>query len=187
MVSDIVQYFYCPRKVYYLKVLGVPFKTRRKMEVGKEEDALEEDRVGDRKTIYGIERSLVKEIIHNIYLEDPGLGLAGQVDTLLHLNGGEYVPVDSKYTEEAVVHRQYRKQLAAYSLLVDRAFGCRVGHGIVYFIKQKAAVCIEIPEFEKKALIKDIESIRKILVGESIPRKSAESKCGYCEVAKFCV
>jgi CRISPR-associated exonuclease Cas4 len=187
MVSDIVQYFYCPRKVYYLKTLGVPFKVKKKMELGKNEDDMEEERLGERKTIYGIQRSLVNEIIHNIYLEDESLGLAGQVDTLLHLKGNEYIPVDSKYTEEAFVQRQYRKQLLAYSILIDKTFRCKVRRGIIYFIKQKAAECLEITELEKKALIKDVESIRRIIAGESIPRKSAESKCEYCEVRKFCV
>lgn len=130
-VSDVVQYFYCPRKIYYLKVLGVPFKVKRKMEVGREEDEKEESRLGERKTVYGIDRGEVEQVLHNLYLEDSRVGLAGQVDTVLRLRSGEHIPVDSKYTEEVAVHRHYRKQLVAYSVLLESAFGTAVSRGIL--------------------------------------------------------
>ncbi len=186
-VSDVVQYFYCPRKIYYLKVLGVPFKVKRKMEVGREEDEKEESRLGERKTVYGIDRGEVEQVLHNLYLEDSRVGLAGQVDTVLRLRSGEHIPVDSKYTEEVAVHRHYRKQLVAYSVLLESAFGTAVSRGILYFTKQREPVAVGISAEDKKALIKDLEAIRRVLEGESIPRKVSESKCGYCEVARYCV
>ncbi|MGF3499557.1 MAG: CRISPR-associated protein Cas4 [Candidatus Methanosuratincola sp.] len=186
-VSDVVQYFYCPRKVYYLKVLGVPFKVRRKMEVGREEDERAEDRLYGRKTVYGLDRAEVDEVLHNLYIEDSDLGLAGQVDTVLRLRGGEQIPVDSKYTEEVAVHRHYRKQLVAYSVLLERRFGTVVSRGILYFTKQREPVEVGISAEDKAALLKDLEAIRRVLEGESIPRKVSERKCGYCEVARYCV
>ncbi|MBC7127708.1 MAG: CRISPR-associated protein Cas4 [Candidatus Methanosuratus sp.] len=187
MVADIAQYFYCPRKIYYLKVLGVPFRVRRKMELGNEEDEKEEVRLEERIAIYGFDRSSVKEIIHDLYLEDAKLGLAGQVDVVIRLDTGEYIPVDSKYTDQVEVQRNYRKQLVAYALLIEGAFHTKVRRGIIYFTKQKKPVVVPLLEEDKSSLQKDLESIRRILTRESIPRKVSESKCGYCEVARFCV
>ncbi|MEN3058955.1 MAG: CRISPR-associated protein Cas4 [Candidatus Methanosuratincola petrocarbonis] len=187
MVADIAQYFYCPRKIYYLKVLGVPFRVRRKMELGNEEDEKEEVRLEERIAIYDFDRSSVKEIIHDLYLEDAKLGLAGQVDVVIRLDTGEYIPVDSKYTDQVEVQRNYRKQLVAYALLIEGAFHTKVRRGIIYFTKQKKPVVVPLLEEDKSSLQKDLESIRRILTGESIPRKVSESKCGYCEVARFCV
>lgn len=187
MVADVVQYFYCPRKVYYLKVLGVPFKVRRKMEFGKKEDELEEERLEERKTIYGFDRSKVKEIMHNLYLEDEKIGLAGQVDTVMRFESGECIPVDSKYTDEVAVQRHYRKQLVAYSFLIESAFQTKVTRGVLYFSKQKKSVIVPLLAEDRDSFQKDLESIRRILRGESIPRKVSERKCGYCEVARFCV
>jgi len=186
-VSDIVQYFYCPRKIYYLKVLGMPFKARRKMDLGRTEDEREEDRLGERKSVYGFPHSQVTEVIHNLYLEDNSLGMAGQLDTLIRLQSGELIPVDSKYTEEVRVQRHYRKQLVAYSLLVESKYRTKVNRGIIYFSKQKEPVIVDLVEGEKSALLNDLDRIRRILKGELLPRKVAEEKCGYCEVSKFCV
>jgi len=36
-VSDITQYFYCPRKVYFMRTPGIKIKAKPKMDMGKEE------------------------------------------------------------------------------------------------------------------------------------------------------
>lgn len=187
MVSDIVQYFYCPRKVYYLKVLGAPVIAKRKMVYGSSEDEKEERRLEERKSVYGFSPSGVLQIIHDLFLEDTKVGIAGQLDTLLEMETGEFIPVDSKFTEEVIVHRHYKKQLVAYSLLVDSSFNTNVTRGVIYFTKQRKPIVVPVTSEDKCTLIKDLNSIRLILLGESIPRKVSEKKCGYCEVARYCV
>jgi len=186
-VFDISQYFYCPRKVYYLRVLGVPAPPRKKMELGRKEQSREEDRLAERKTVYGLPREMVKEVVYRPYLEAPEIGLAGQLDAYLRMGDGELIPVDSKYTEAVAVQRQYRKQLVAYAVLLDRVFGARVRRGMIYFPKQKEAVEVRVTEEDKACLMKDVVLIRKILVGETVPRKVAVEKCDYCEVRRYCV
>lgn len=185
-VFDVAQYFYCPRKVYYLRVLGVPAKPRRKMELGAEEQSREEERLTERATVYGFERSLVKEVMHRLYLENPEVGLAGQIDTVLRLKDGELIPVDSKYTDAVVVYRGFRKQLVAYALLLDYGFDVRTKRGILYFPQQKKVRQVPITEEDKHFLVKDLEAIRGILAEERLPAKVSEQKCGYCEVRKYC-
>lgn len=187
MVSDIVQYFYCPRKVYYLKVLGAPFVAKLKMMRGSSEDEKEKRRLEERKSVYGFAPSEVFQIIHDLCLEDTKVGIAGQLDTLLELKDGEFVPVDSKFTEDVIVHRHYKKQLIAYSLLVDSSFDTIVTRGVIYFTKQKKPFVVPIASEDKIALLKDLDKIRSILSGETVPRKVSESKCGYCEVARYCI
>ncbi|MBM5805556.1 MAG: CRISPR-associated protein Cas4 [Candidatus Verstraetearchaeota archaeon] len=186
-VFDIAQYFYCPRKVYYLRVLGAPTKPRKKMEVGREEQSREEERLTERKTIYGFEREKVKEVVYRPYLEAPDIGLAGQLDVLLKMEDGELIPVDSKYTEGIGVPRQYRKQIVAYVVLLDHAFGIKTKRGIIYFPQQKEAVEVTVTEEDKHSMSRDIQRIRQILLKEVIPRKVADEKCGYCEVRRYCV
>jgi len=186
-VFDISQYFYCPRKVYYLRVLGVPAPTRKKMELGRDEQRREEDRLAERKTVYGFPRERVKEVVYRPYLEAPEIGLAGQLDAYLRMDDEELIPVDSKYTETVAIKRQYRKQLVAYAVLLDHVYGARVKRSILYFPQQKEAVEVPVSEEDKWYLINDIKIIKQILTGEKIPRKSAEERCGYCEVKKYCV
>ncbi|MEM2128539.1 MAG: CRISPR-associated protein Cas4 [Candidatus Methanomethylicaceae archaeon] len=186
LVSDIVEYFYCPRKVYYLKVLGVPFVPKRKMILGSSEDEKEKKRLCERKTVYGFSLTSVVEIMHHLSLEDANLGLEGQLDTLIRLESGELIPIDYKFTDEVFVQRNYKKQLVAYSLLVDSSFKTNVVRGIIYFTKQRRPIIVPITYEDKSALVRDLEKIRQIISGESIPRKVPEYKCSYCEVSRYC-
>jgi len=186
-VFDLIQYFYCPRKVYFLKVAGVPVKVRRKMEYGREVHQAEKRRVTERKTVYGLDRGEVKQVINRLQAENSEIGLKGQVDTVLELRSGEIVPVEIKYTDELRIYRTFRKQLHAYALLLDHHYHRNITRGIIYFAKQKRAVKIEITGEEKRSLIRDVEKVRILLSGEEIPRKVASVKCGYCEVKKYCV
>lgn len=186
-VSDIVQYYYCPRKVYFLKVLGVPVPVRRKIEYGKETHEKERRRLTEREQVYGFDREDVAEVLEGLQIEDVDIGLRGKVDVALRLKNGEIVPVDAKLTDNVLVQRQHRKQLHAYALLLDGKFGTRVTKGIIYFTQQKKAVSIEISESDKAELRRDIQRIEKIISGEHVPRGTSAEKCGYCETKQYCV
>ncbi len=43
-VWELVQYSYCPRKLYFYKTLGIGIITRKKMEYGREEHTREHRR-----------------------------------------------------------------------------------------------------------------------------------------------
>ncbi|MDM7918114.1 MAG: Dna2/Cas4 domain-containing protein, partial [Methanosarcina sp.] len=70
-VSDISQYFYCPRKLYFTSVLGLKLKPRHKMEFGKEEHEKEHRRVSERRTVYGFPKKDVQNIFHNMAVGVP--------------------------------------------------------------------------------------------------------------------
>jgi CRISPR-associated exonuclease Cas4 len=186
-VSDIVQYYYCPRKVYFLKVLGVPVVVRRKMEFGKETHERERRRVTERDQVYGFDREDVAEVLEGLQIEAPSIGLRGKVDVALRLKSGEILPVDTKFTDHVIVQRQHRKQLHAYALLLDYRFGVNVTRGVIYFAQQRRSVPVEISGSDKEDLKRDIRRIEEILSGELVPRGVAREKCGYCETKQYCV
>jgi len=183
---DISQYYYCKRKLYFLKVLGVPAPTRRKMEHGKEVDEAEGRLMARRKTLYGFNREEVAEVIEKLYLLDEELGLEGEVDQTIILKSGEVIPVDIKYTDIPTVQKHYKKQLTAYAILLDRRFNTNVRRGIVRFAKQRKSVQIPITWQDKKTLIAELQHIRRLLNSETIPRPTSPKKCRYCEVKKYC-
>ncbi len=186
-VFDIVQYYYCPRKVYFLRVLEVPVTIRQKMEYGQQIDDKEKRRMMERKQIYGFDRNLVENIFQKLHVEASEIGLRGQVDVALQLKTGEYLPVDTKYTDEVVVQRHYRKQLYAYALLLDYRFNTSVTRGIIYFAKQREVQHVKVTNENKKSLLRAIQRIKDMMSTEEIPKKVAKNKCGYCEVKKYCV
>ena len=102
-VWELFTFFYCPREFYFYRKLSLPPKPLKKMELAKKEHGREEKRSKRRETVYGVAKEQIGEILHDILVEDPELGLYGQVDTVLKLKDGEHVPVEVKYTNLTVV------------------------------------------------------------------------------------
>ena len=183
-VSDLVQYYYCPRKVYFSKVLGLPTVHKRKMEFGKEEHQKEHRRSKERKSVYGFDRKDVEAVYHKLYVEYEEIGLFGQIDTVLELKDGSLVPVEVKYSNFVTVFKNWKKQLVAYALLLEKRFGKEVKKGVLYFPKQRKKLIVYITAEDKKFVMKDIKEIRKLVKSEKMPR--GRDRCGYCEMRKFC-
>lgn len=186
-VFDLLQYFYCPRKVYFLRVMGVPVKIKRKMKYGQKIQQREERRMKERKRIYGLEREEIERVMQKVQIEDSKIGLSGQVDTVLKLDSGEFIPVDTKYTDHMKIYRSFKKQIVAYALLLDHHFNVNTGRGIIFFAKQKKSLEVNITDGDKKHILRDIKRIQSLIKSEKIPRKATSEKCGYCEVKKYCV
>lgn len=176
-VSDIVQYLYCPRKLYFIKVMGIKI-SKPKMDVGKEihENVLESLK---RRKIEG-------EIISNVYLESSKYNLKGCVDAIIR-KGEEYIPVDVKFSRFRSLFYQWKMQLVAYSVLVEENFGCKVRKAYIYLTEGKDWIEVEIMPEDREALIKIIRKVEEIISEEKYPQVSKSKKCNYCEVSKFCV
>ena len=186
-VFDIVQYHYCPRKVYFLRVMEVPASVRRKMEYGEEIHSKERRRMLERKSIYGFPREEVEEVYQSLELEAREIGLRGKLDVALRLKSGEFIPVDTKYTDEVSLQRQYLKQIYAYAILLEKRYGGEVTRGVIYFSKQMESRVVEVSHEDKQGVIRDIERIRSMIAKEAIPQAVSPEKCGYCEVKKYCI
>lgn len=185
-VSDITQYFYCPRKVYFMKTMGIQVKPRPKMDLGKDEHEREHRRVKERKTIYGFSEDEVKEVIHDLAIENKTIGLYGMVDTVLIMKNGEVLPVDVKYSKSVSVKINWRKQLIAYSLLLEAYFGTTVKRGIIYLPAQHKQIQVEITCEGKEVVRQDIQKIKDLIKSEKMPNVNKGLQCNYCEMAKFC-
>lgn len=184
--SDLSQYYYCKRKVYFLKVAGVQARARRKMEIGKDEHVHEFKRMLERNDLFGIPRENVNEVLKKKYLVSSRLRLKGIVDLLLALKDGSYVPVEMKYTDDPCVNLSRKRQLHAYMLLCDEALGGECELGILYFPIQNLSVQVRASYGDKARVKEDLKMIFEMFKTESLPRKAPVWKCGYCEVKKFC-
>lgn len=115
-VSDVKQYPYCPRIVYYSYLL--PLRARPatyKMAEGK----LEHERVADleeRRSLraYGLSEGVRR---FDVSLSSDRLGLRGRLDMVIE-TPGEVIPVDFK-NSQGKVGLNHKYQLTAYALLVE--------------------------------------------------------------------
>ncbi len=185
-VSDIVQYYYCPRKVYFIRTLQIPQTSKKKMVYGRIDESEELNRMLNRKDLFGIKKEMVSEIRRRISISNEKLKLYGIVDLFLILIDKEYIPIELKYSDFPELDIRWKKQLYAYASLMDSNFNTIVKRGILYFTKQNITKQIEITYENKKQIELDVEKILTLIRTEHLPPKTESKKCRYCEMIKFC-
>jgi CRISPR-associated exonuclease Cas4 len=185
-VWEVYQYFYCPRKLYFIRKLGVYPPERKKMELGAGQHEREPRRTSRRTTIYGFPVEEVKQVLHDISLEDQELRLFGKADTVVELKNGEIILVDVKYSDTEFLTRAWKKQMVAYAVLLERALGRRVNRGMIFLLPSKRVLWVGLTSEDKLELFRDLERMRRVIDSDALPPKVSQERCGYCEVAKFC-
>ncbi|MGI6092431.1 MAG: CRISPR-associated protein Cas4 [Veillonellaceae bacterium] len=182
-VTDIKQYIYCPRIIYFLYVCPVNKKTTYKMQAGKEEHFIL-DKLERRRTLkrYNLESG---ERVFHAWLNSPRLGLQGKLD--LHIiSGKDYFPVEFKFTTRgASLNHKY--QLISYALLLEDSFKCNIRFGLLYLVPTQTIIPIEITPNSRLFVHEIIDRIREIVKSERMPEKQKKTeKCRDCEYLRFC-
>jgi len=185
-VTDIKQYVYCARVLYYEVCLPRIRPTTDKMEAGKEAHDAEETREHRRSLQpYGVHAA---ERQFNVRLFSETLGLSGMIDLLLLEPDGEKDaawPVDYKLSEETGPNIQL--QLAAYAVLIEECLHKVVTQGYRYAISQRRAEVIKIGAVQKRRVREALAQMHAIVQEERMPPPVRErGKCVDCEFRRFC-
>lgn len=179
-VSDIVQFLYCPRKVYFIKVAGIRI-LKPKMEEGRR---VQEEVAGKMRKL--AERFNAK-LLSNVYLESEKFSLAGVLDFVL-LSNDEAIPVDVKFSRFSSISYAWKMQVTAYAILIEENLGKAVKKAYIFLVGEKERLMeVLIASEDKKALERIVEKVRELIETEEYPKAAKSKRCGYCEVAKFCV
>ena len=130
--SEVMEYIYCPRFIYYMNCLDIPQHEELRYKVLKGRhihDAREErNREYLRKKI----GCTGKEI--SVYLASRKLRLRGIVDEVLFLNDGTIAPLDYKYAEyRETVFTTHKIQSAIYALLLMENYQKEVKRGFICY------------------------------------------------------
>lgn len=182
-VSDLKQYHYCPRVVFYHYVLPVERKVTYKMEKGKaaqEEIArLEARRKLKRFRLQDGTRKF------NPWLFSKRWKLSGRLDLLIETEA-ELYPVDFKFTR-GKPFKNHLYQLGGYALILEDQRQRPVNKGFVYLMPQQDAVVYEMSVQLKNDCIRTLEEIRTMVQGERFPEPpSRRTKCADCEYQNYC-
>jgi CRISPR-associated exonuclease Cas4 len=117
-VSDLRQYHYCPRVVYYQYLMPVDHRATYKMEKGKSAQAEIEVLERRRKLkSYGLAEG---ERLFGQWIKSTNLGLTGKPDLVIRTATKIY-PVDFKYTH-GQPRRNHLYQLGGYALILEEQF-----------------------------------------------------------------
>ena len=182
-VSDLKQYYYCPRIVFYQYVLPVERKMTYKMEHGKvahEEIARLESR---RKLIrYGLDKGRRH---FNLWINSKKWSLAGKLDMMIETES-ELYPVDFKFTKGRPF-KNHIYQLGGYALILEDHFGRAVNEGFVYLLVQKDVFIYSLHKEIKNECIRALNEIRSMVKEERFPPGPKEKvKCLECEYQNYC-
>jgi len=182
-VSDLKQFIYCPRIVYYNYVMPVEKKTTYKMEHGKvaeEEIARLEKR--RKLTSYGLSEG---KRIFNCWLTARKTGLTGKLDMLI-IKDGDYYPVDFKFTEKPP-GKNHLYQLCGYCIMLDEVYECKAETAFIYQIPKYDVKVFHIDDKIKSECIEIANKIRDMIYYERMPDATpSRGRCTECEYQNYC-
>ncbi len=185
-VTDLKQYEYCPRVVYYEYCLPGIRPLTYKMEAGiaaqDRAEALEERRS---LRAYGLNEGVRH---FNVTVTSPTLGFTGQIDMVIDIEGSgrRLLPVDFKLSRREP-GRHFKLQLAAYALLLEEQWGARVDQGALYLIPLRRAELIAMTTRLRNDARRHLSEIRQMVQSQRMPAPTAQrGRCVNCEFRRFC-
>lgn len=182
-VTDLKQWAYCARIVYYHRAMPAVGKPTYKM---KEAIAAQEliESLEMRRSLkeYGLEEARRR---FNVWLRDETLGLSGKVDLLLEAPE-EAAVVDFKLTS-GEPSQNHRMQLAGYCLLAEAACGVPARRGFLYRIPDNRVFALEITDGLRQAVIEAMVNIRRMGETQWFPEPTpVRGRCVECEFVNYC-
>ncbi len=188
-VTDLKQYTYCPRIVYYRYCLPAIRPLTYKMEAGiaAHDDETEREQ---RRSLrpYGVEHG---DRFFDVRLSSETLGVRGRLDMVIAVPerghpDAELLPVEYKLSDRTV-GKHFKVQLAMYALLLEEAWKRPVRRGFLYLIPLRHAVAVPITAALRRQAQTQITAIHAMVEQEAMPPPpSSRRPCVSCEFRRFC-
>lgn len=188
-VTDLKQWHYCPRIVWYRHCLPAirPITSLMRQGIAAHQDeAAREERRSLRP--YGLTAG---ERAFDLRLHSARLGLRGHLDLAIATPdraspGATGVVIEYKYSE-AAAGAHFKLQLAAYALLLEETWGLPVPVGFLYQIPLRRAEHVPITAALRRQVAVTIAAIHHAIATEALPPPPASRRpCVTCEFRRFC-
>ncbi len=182
-MTDLKQWAYCRRIVYYQYVMPGAGRPTFKMEEGKQAQEMVE-RLEMRRTLreYGLEGARRS---FGVWLSDEGLGLTGKLDLLLEGDGFGSV-VEFKLTS-GDPGENHRLQLAGYAMLAGAVRGIRVERAFFYRIPDGKIFPVTVTDDMRQKVREAVRTMREMTENEWLPSPTpVRKRCEECEYQNYC-
>ncbi|MDZ7305287.1 MAG: CRISPR-associated protein Cas4 [candidate division KSB1 bacterium] len=181
--TDLKQWLYCPRIVYYSYCMPLPHQPTAAMQRGR--DLHERIEFLERRRKLRAYNLSSGERQFEVVLHSKQYGLSGKLDMLVTTAQGRY-PVDFKMTR-GEIGENHRLQLSAYAVMVEEIFSCKVETGFIYLIPHRNAVVVPIDAALRRCLFDSLAEIRALIAAERFPGATpVQARCWDCEFKNFC-
>ena len=181
--TDLRQFLYCPRVVYFTHVQPLERPVTYKMQHGLTAEervvALEKRRTLRRYDIPEGER------LFDVWLADAARQLTGRADMLI-VAPDRVVPVEFKETDEGLSHN-HRLQVTAYALMAEAQFGRPAPEAFIVHLAAPSLVKVSCGEAWRRRVDETLAQIREMADSERFPDPPrGRGKCRECEFRRFC-
>lgn len=188
-VTDLKQWTYCPRVVYYRYCLPEIRPVTGLMTAGVASHNDENEREVRRSLrTYGLAEG---ERAFDVRLHSTALGLRGRLDLAIatparDAPGATAVVVEYKDSERAT-GAHFVLQLAAYAMMLEEAWGLPVPRGFLYSIPLRRAEAVPITKALRVKVVQTMTAMQGAIGGEIMPPPpSSRRPCVSCEFRRFC-
>lgn len=182
-VTDLKQWAYCPRIVYYHRVMPAVGKPTYKMkEAVAAQDLIEGLEMRRGLAAYGMEGA---ERRFDVWMTDEGLGISGKADLVL-VGKEEVAVVDFKLTSgEPGMNHSF--QLTGYTLLAEAWSGLAARRAFLYRIPDSRVFAVEITERLREMVKGAVGRIMDLSARQECPEATeVRGRCVECEYANYC-
>jgi CRISPR-associated exonuclease Cas4 len=186
-VSDVMEYSFCPRFVYFMHCLNISQHAENRFKVVKGREVHAERK--------NTNRDHVRKKLHCI-LKDPEVLLVskkhhikGIVDEVLFLEDGTAAPLEYKFAQyRNEIFLTHINQLALQAILIEENYGRKVKKGYICYIRSKNLVKeVKLHKADLSKAKKSITEILEIIKKGTYPAATHDDKCTDCCYRNICV
>lgn len=184
--SEIIQYLYCPRFIYFEKVLGIPQHEEKSYKAVKGRHLHESKQKMNKD--YLRKKIEVTDKYQEQYLTNETL--RGKVDEVLIHGDGTASPLDYKFAKyKDRVFNTYKTQLACYAWLIEDNFNRQVNRGYLVYTRSKSKLIeVELDDAFKEDVKEKAQAIIKIIDENYFPKATQYKKrCVECTYRNICI
>ena len=187
-ISDVLEYLFCPRFIYYMHCLDIPQHEDSRFKVIKGREVHDEKRITNTEYLRKKLGVVKKEI--NVFIASKNHHIKGIVDEILFLDDGTAAPFEYKYAEfKDTIFQTYKFQLVLHAMMIKENYKIDVKKGFICFTRSNNHIEeIVFTEKEFKKAIAIIGEILEIIDKGFYPGKSKyKNKCIDCCYSNICV
>jgi CRISPR-associated exonuclease Cas4 len=183
-VTDLKQWAYCPRVVFFSycmpRLRPMTFKMEAGLDAHEDEKSRERRRTGQ---LYGLTEA---ERIENVRIQSDALGLSALIDLVLRQEDQVW-PVEYKLSRRTEIASHFKLQLAAYGLLLEEAWSVRAPEGFLYSLISRRAERVSLTTRLRNRVLSTVGEIRNMVEEERLPPPTNKrARCVNCEFRRFC-
>ncbi|MDR7665205.1 CRISPR-associated protein Cas4 [Methanosarcina sp. Z-7115] len=187
-ISDVLEYLFCPRFVYYMYCLDIPQHQEKRFKVLKGREVHETRKLTNRDYVRKRLDCIKKE--SDVFIASKQNHIKGIVDEVLFLEDGTAAPLEYKFAEyKDKVFKTYKFQLVLQALLIRENYNIEVNRAYLCFTRSNSLVKeIEVTTSDFKKAEAIIQEILDIVQKGLYPKTSTSSrKCVDCCYRNICV